>query len=42
MICFVHFSLEYLNSETASFPYEHMHMVDKARAGKGQLWGQWQ
>lgn len=40
MICLMHFTLEYLNSETASFPYEHLHEVDKARAGKGQRWGQ--
>lgn len=36
MICLMHFTLEYLNSETASFPYEyeHLHKVDKARDWK--------
>lgn len=42
MICLMHFTLEYLNRKTASFPYEHMHKVDKPRAGKWQRWGQWQ
>lgn len=29
----------YSNCKTASFPYEHMHKVDKPRAGKWQRGG---
>lgn len=33
MICLTRFTLEYLNSEVASFPNKHMHSADKPQVG---------